>query len=177
VEAAIARHRSDPLYIVDIAVPRDVESDVGDIGQVFLYNIDDLQKFVQKNVTTRGAEVARAEAIVNEEVTRFLGWQRSRGAVPTIVALRKRLYAIREAELQRLETKFAGLSPTVREQVEEITRLMLEKVLHEPTAQLKALPDEETQVAYTEVVNRLFRLTEGETDPAVPPPRADVKTK
>ena len=68
VEAVTSRRRSDPLYIIDIAVPRDVEPSVGDIEQVFLYNIDDLQKFVQKNVSHRGAEVGRAEAIVAEEV-------------------------------------------------------------------------------------------------------------
>ncbi len=177
VEAAIGRHRSEPLYIIDIAVPRDVEPSVGDIGQVFLYNIDDLQKFVQKNVTTRGGEVARAEAIVEEEVARFLGWQRSRGAVPTIVALRKRFYAIRESELQRLEGKLAGLSPEARERFEEVTRLMVEKLLLEPTAQLKALPDEETQVTYTEVVNRLFRLPLGEAEPSPEPAPRSAKTK
>ena len=71
VVAVTSRRRSDPLYIIDIAVPRDVEPSVGDIEQVFLYNIDDLQKFVQKNVSNRGAEVGRAEAIVADEVTRF----------------------------------------------------------------------------------------------------------
>ena len=164
VEAAIGRHRADPLYIIDIAVPRDVEPSVGDIEQVFLYNIDDLQKFVQKNVSGRGTEVGHAERIVSEEVVRFLAWQRSRGAVPTIVALRRRFYGIRESELQRLEGKLAGLSPEAREAFEDVTRLIIEKLLLEPTAQLKALPDEETQVVYTEVINRLFRLADSEAD-------------
>jgi glutamyl-tRNA reductase len=175
VEAAIPRHRTDPLYIIDIAVPRDVEPSVGDIEQIFLYNIDDLQKFVQKNVSSREAEKVRAEEIVSEEVSRFLTWQRSRGAVPTIVALRRRFYAIRESELQRLEGKLSGLSPEARERFEEVTRLIVEKLLLEPTAQLKALPDEETQVVYTEVLNRLFRLPDGEPDP-VPEARSSAKT-
>jgi glutamyl-tRNA reductase len=176
VEAAIGRHRADPLYIIDIAVPRDVEPSVGDLAQVFLYNIDDLQKFVQKNVSSREAAVGRAEAIVSEEVSRFLTWQRSRGSVPTIVALRGHFYSIRESELQRLESKLAGLTPDVRERVEELTRLIIEKLLHEPTTQLKALPDEETQVVYTEVINRLFRLT-GEPDPATGRARAPDRSE
>lgn len=117
----------------------------------------------------------RAEEIVSEEVSRFLTWQRSRGAVPTIVALRRRFYAIRESELQRLEGKLSGLSPEARERFEEVTRLIVEKLLLEPTAQLKALPDEETQVVYTEVLNRLFRLPDGEPDP-VPEARSSAKT-
>jgi glutamyl-tRNA reductase len=177
VEAAIGRHRADPLYIIDLAVPRDVEPSVGDIEQVFLYNIDDLQKFVEKNVTNRGAEVQRAEAIVSEEVERFVRWHRSRGAVPTIVALRNRFYAIRESELQRLEGKFAGLSPEARERFEEVTRLMIEKLLLEPTEQLKALPDEETQMVYTEVLKRLFRIPEHEPEASPEPARGRPRTK
>jgi glutamyl-tRNA reductase len=177
VEAAISRHRSDPLYIIDLAVPRDVEPAVADFEQVFLYNIDDLQKFVEKNVSNRGAEVKRAETIVVEEVERFVRWHRSRGAVPTIVALRNRFYAIRESELQRLEGKFAGLSPEARERFEEVTRLMIEKLLLEPTEQLKALPDEETQLAYTEVLKRLFRLPEHEPDSPPEPARGRARTK
>jgi glutamyl-tRNA reductase len=176
VETALRRRRTDPLYIIDIAVPRDVEPTVGDIDQVFLYNIDDLQKFVEKNLSDRGAEVGRAESIVSEEVSRFLTWQRSRSTVPTIVALRRRFYAIRESELQRLEGKLAGLTPEARERFEEVTRLMVEKLLLEPTEQLKALPDEETQVVYTEAINRLFRLDD-EQDPASAPSRSSSKSK
>jgi len=129
---------------------------------VFLYNIDDLQSIVEENLSRRMAEVERAEAIVNEEVTKFMAWQRSRTAVPTVVALRQRFEAIRRSELQRLEGKLGALSPEARARVDEVTRLIVEKLLLEPTEQLKALPDEETQAAYTEAVNRLFRLTDDE---------------
>lgn len=166
VDAATGRRRRDPLFIIDVAVPRDVESSVGDLEQVFLYNVDDLQSIVQENLSRRGAEVERAERIVDDELARFLAWQRSRGAVPTIVALRERFDAIRRAELQRLEGKLAGLSPDGRAAVDQVTRLIVEKLLLEPTEQLKALPDEETQVAYTEAVNRLFRLRTVDAAPA-----------
>jgi glutamyl-tRNA reductase len=157
---AVQGRRRNALFIIDVAVPRDVEAAVGDIEQVFLYNIDDLHGIVQENVSRRAAEVERAESIVNEEVTRFMAWQRSRGAVPTVVALRQRFEAIRRSELQRLEGKLGALPPEARARVDEITRLIVEKLLLEPTEQLKALPDEETQAAYTEAVNRLFKLQE-----------------
>jgi glutamyl-tRNA reductase len=158
------------LFIIDLAVPRDVDPAVGDIEQVFLYNVDDLQTIVQENMSRRGAEIERAEAIVTEETARFLAWRRSRGVVPTIVALRRRFETIRTAELRRLEGKLAGLPPDAQARVDEVTRLIMEKLLLEPTEQLKALPDEETQVAYTEAVNRLFRLRDedpaGDADPS-----------
>jgi glutamyl-tRNA reductase len=166
VEAVTGRHRRDPLFIIDIAVPRDVEASVGDIEQVFLYNVDDLQTIVQENLSRRGSEVERAEAIVSEELAKFAAWHRSRGAVPTIVALRERFDRIRRSELSRLDGKLSGLPPDTRARVDEVTRLIVEKLLLEPTEQLKGLPDEETQVAYTEAINRLFRLREGDTLPA-----------
>ena len=166
VEAVTGRRRADPLFIIDIAVPRDVDPAVGAIEQVFLYNVDDLQGIVRENLSRRGAEIERAEAIVNDELARFTAWQRSRGAIPTVVALRQQFESIRQAELQRLEGKLSALPPDARARVDEVTRLIVEKLLLGPTEQLKALPDEETQTAYTEAVNRLFRLREDDVPAA-----------
>jgi glutamyl-tRNA reductase len=172
VAAATSRRRTEPLFIVDVAVPRDVDPSVGDIEQVFLYNVDDLQHLVHENVSKRSAEIARAEAIVSEEVSRFTTWRRSRSVVPTVVALRQRFEAIRKGELQRLNGKLASLSPDARERVEEVTRLMIEKLLLDPTEQLKTLPDQDTQVAYTEMMNRLFRLRDEDGHEVAEPPEA-----
>jgi glutamyl-tRNA reductase len=174
IEAVTGRRRRDPLFIIDVAVPRDVESAVGDIEEVFLYNVDDLQSVVQENLSRRTAEIERAEAIVADEVSKFTMWQRSRGAVPTIVALRERFDTIRRSELQRLDPKLAGLPPETRTLFDQMTRLMVEKLLLEPTEQLKALPDEETQVAYTEAVNRLFRLRTEDTATDAPDAAAEI---
>jgi glutamyl-tRNA reductase len=165
VEEVVGRRRPDPLFILDLAVPRDVDASVGDLEQVFLYNVDDLQTIVQENLSRRSAEVTRAEAIVSEEMARFAAWQRSRSAVPTVVALRERFEKIRRAELQRLDGKLSGLTPEAKARVDEVTRLIIEKLLLEPTEQLKGLPDEETQAAYTEAINRVFRLRDGEPVP------------
>jgi len=174
VQAAVPASRTRPLFIIDIAVPRDVEADAGEIEQVFLYNIDDLQAIVHDNLSKRSAEVGKAEMIVDAEVGRFSQWQRSRGAIPTVVALRQRFEAIRRAELERLEPKLASLPPEARARVDEITRLIVEKLLLQPTEQLKTLPDPETVVAYSDALNRLFALASEPGTPTVAEPRAAV---
>ena len=158
VESVMRTRRNQPLFIIDIAMPRDVEPSTGEIEQVFLYNIDDLSATVRENLARRTSEVARAEAIVGEEVGKFGGWLRSRGAIPTVVALRQRFDAIRRSELQRLEFKLASLPPEARARVDEVTHLIVEKLLLAPTEQLKALTDAETIGAYTEIMTRLFNL-------------------
>jgi len=158
IEAVMRRRRGRPLFIIDIAMPRDVEPAAGEIEQVFLYNIDDLQATVRENLVRRANEVARAEAIVAEEVDRFGAWLRSRDAIPTVVALRQRFEAVRRSELERLDFKLSSLPPEARARVDEITRLIIEKLLLTPTEQLKALSDAEALTAYTEALTRLFNL-------------------
>jgi len=155
--------RQRPLFIIDIAVPRDVDASAGDLEQVFLYNVDDLQAVVQENISKRGSEAADAEKIITQEVARFIGWLNSRGAVPTIVALRHRFEAIRQSELRRLEPKLASLPPEARARVDEITRLIMEKLLINPTEQLKSAPDPDTVAAYSDALRRLFGLSGDET--------------
>jgi glutamyl-tRNA reductase len=150
--------RQQPLFIIDIAVPRDVDGSAGDLEQVFLYNVDDLQAVVLENISRRGTEATDAEKIIVEEAGRFLGWLNSRGAVPTIVALRQRFELIRQSELRRLEPKLASLPPDARARVDEITRLIMEKLLINPTEQLKSAPDADTVAAYSDALTRLFGL-------------------
>jgi glutamyl-tRNA reductase len=164
VEEAMRPRRSRPLFVIDIAVPRDVDPAVGRVDQVFVYNIDDLQTIVKENLARRTSEVARAEVIVREEVDRFKTWMQSREVVPTVIALRERFEAIRQAELQRLEPKLAALPPEARARVDEVTHLIVEKLLHSPTEQLKAADDESQAVAYADALNRLFSLT-GKREP------------
>src|SRR5882672_2867065 len=120
VEAVMRPRRNRPLFIIDIAMPRDVEAAAGEIEQVFLYNIDDLQTTVRENLARRAIEMARAESIVGEEVAKFAGWFRSRGAIPIVVALRQHFETIRRAELERLDFKLSSLPPEARARVDEI---------------------------------------------------------
>lgn len=158
IQAAMPASRTSPLFVIDIAVPRDVDPRAAEIEQVFLYNIDDLQAIVRENIEKRGSEVIRAEQIVDEEVRKFAAWQRARGAVPTIVALRQRFEAIRRAELERLDSKLAGLPPEARARMDEITRLLVEKLLLQPTEQLKLAGDDDLLAQYSEALTRLFGL-------------------
>jgi glutamyl-tRNA reductase len=166
-EPVLTRHQLDdvmrprrnrPLFLIDIAVPRDVDPAVGQIDQVFLYNIDDLQTIVRENLERRRAELDRAEAIVTNEVQRFTSWMQSREVVPTVVALRQRFESIRQSELRRLEPKLSGLSPDARARVDEVTRLIVEKLLISPTEQLKAVNDDAMAAAYADALHRLFSL-------------------
>jgi glutamyl-tRNA reductase len=167
VQDVMRPRRSRPLFIIDIALPRDVESGVADLDQVFLYNIDDLQTIVKENLTRRGGELTRAESIVEEEVAKFTAWMQSREIIPTVVALRQRFEAIRQSELHRLEHKMSGLPPEARARLDEITHLIVEKLLLTPTEQLKAVNDETMVVTYSDALNRLFSLAT-EQEPAAP---------
>jgi len=175
VEAIMRPRRNRPLFVIDIAMPRDVEAAAGEIEQVFLYNIDDLTATVRENLARRATEVARAETIVNEEVEKFGAWFRSRGVIPTVVALRERFESIRRAELDRLDFKLSSLPPEARARVDEITHLIIEKLLLTPTEQLKSLSDADTVGAYSEALTRLFDLGEPEArrkvEPFARPPR------
>lgn len=168
MEQVMRPRRSRPIFMIDIALPRDVDAAVGTLDQVFLYNIDDLQAIVAENLARRSAELARAEAIVEEEVSRFMTWVQSREIIPTVVALRQRFEAIRQAELERLEPKLAGLPPEARARLDEITHLIVEKLLLTPTEQLKAVSDEAMVVAYSDALNRLFRLAAEREQPSPP---------
>jgi glutamyl-tRNA reductase len=167
IEEVMRPRRNRPLFVIDIALPRDVEAAAGDLDQVFLYNIDDLRTIVKENLTRRSGELARADAIVDEEVGRFVSWMQSREIIPTVVALRRRFEAIRQAELTRLEPKLSSLPPEARARLDEITHLIVEKLLLTPTEQLKSVSDETMIVAYADALNRLFSLAaEERTQPA-----------
>jgi len=105
----------------------------------------------------------RADAIVAEELARFTAWLQSRRVVPTIVALRERFENVRQAELRRLEPRLASLPPDARARVDEITHLIVEKLLLTPTEQLKSVGDETAMVSYADAVGRLFALGEADT--------------
>ena len=158
VAEAMRPRRDRPLFIIDIALPRDVEPSASEIEQVFLYNIDDLQAIVRENLSRRQSRVDRAELMVSEDVDGFMRWLRSRGAIPTVVALRRRFEQTREAELVRLAPKLASMSAADRARVDEVTRLLVEKLLSTPTERLKAARDDEAVAADADTLGRLFQL-------------------
>jgi len=179
IETATKPRRDRPLFIMDIGLPRDVDPSSGDLEQVFLYNIDDLRAIVRENLTKRQSQVDHGERLVEEEVERFTAWLRSRAAIPTVVALRSRFESVRQSEVNRVKSKLAATSSISHERIEEIieevTHRIVEKLLLQPTEQLKSVADQEMIANYTETVNHLFNLSgesdETDTDEVFPPTR------
>jgi glutamyl-tRNA reductase len=126
-----------PLLIVDIAVPRDVDPTVADIDGVTLLDMDDLRDFAELGVAERRREVAKVEAVLNDELERYLGATSAREVAPVIVALRDRAEAVRLAEVERLRSRLDDLDPRQADAVEAVTRGLVAKLLHQPTVVLK----------------------------------------
>ncbi|MGB5283497.1 MAG: glutamyl-tRNA reductase [Polyangiales bacterium] len=155
------RHR--PLFIIDIAVPRDVDPRVGNMDNVFVYDVDDLQQVADENLSVRAREAAQAEHIVEEEVESFLSWRRSLELAPTIVALRKRFAQIAGDELQRALPRLESAGPSDRLVLEAMGRSLVNKLLHQPLTQLKSGAGEPDGALLIDAVRRLFDLSEEET--------------
>jgi glutamyl-tRNA reductase len=145
--------RGRPLFVIDLAVPRDVDPAVNDIDGCYLYDIDDLEAVVESTLAGRRREAERAEAIVAEEAERFRAWQASLDVVPTIASLRARAEAIRSAELSK-----AKLSDEQREAVDSITAQIVNKLLHLPTVRMKEAAAAADGVLYADAVRHLFGL-------------------
>jgi glutamyl-tRNA reductase len=156
VEQALATRERRPLLLIDLAVPRDLDPEIGTLPYAFLYDVDDLDEAVGTG-TVEGA-AARAEAIVAEEAERFRAWQASRGVVPAIASLRARAEEIRLSELQRAGRRLADLSPEERRAVEAVTVQIVNKLLHDPTVRLKEAAAGADGAAYADAVRHLFGL-------------------
>jgi glutamyl-tRNA reductase len=152
-----------PLCILDLAVPRDVEPAVGELDNVFLYNVDDLQQVVGTTLGRREAELPRAEAIVDEGVREFWAWYTSLAVVPTIRDLRTRGDGVRRSEVERLLRRMPHLSDADRGQIEAMTRAMLNKLLHTPTVRLREAAGNGRGAPALDTVRYLFELD----DPAL----------
>ena len=166
VEKAMKERKGRPLFLVDIAVPRDVEPACGQVYNVFLYDLDDLGKVVAGNRERRELEAERAGAIVAEEVVRFEQWFESRDSVPTIVALREKVDALRDEETERVLRKLEHLSEKDKALIAQFGEGLANKILHGPLSQLRHVGAGERGVALAGALRYLFRLdAESETPP------------
>jgi glutamyl-tRNA reductase len=154
------RHR--PLFIIDIAVPRDVDPRVGNMDNVFVYDVDDLQQVAEENLSVRAREATQAESIVEEEVESFLSWRRSLELAPTIVALRRRFGQVADEELQRALPRLQSMSESDRAVLEAMGRSLVNKLLHQPMTQLKAGAGEPDGALLIDAIRRLFVLSDEE---------------
>ena len=160
VRRAVEARRNRPVFLIDIAVPRNIDPEVNQLENVFLYDIDDLQKVVDENLKARQQEAEGAEGIITEEVDRMVSRLRSREAKPTIIELQHQLETVRTAELERLAGKLASLTPDQREAVEAVTRGLINKIAHGPIAELRRQASEPDGLQSIEIIRRIFRLDE-----------------
>jgi glutamyl-tRNA reductase len=137
--AAARTARARPLFLIDIAVPRDVDPAVRAMPGVFLYDVDDLQAVAQANLQQRIRHASGAEAVVEREFEAYLAWARVRDAVPAVVALREHAEAVRRAELESARGRLEALTAAQAATVDALTRALVNKLLHAPTVGLKEL--------------------------------------
>jgi glutamyl-tRNA reductase len=147
-----------PLFLIDIAVPRDVEASVNTLDGVYCYDIDDLKQVVDANIRERVREAQRAEALVEREAQRFTTSQRDVEVIPTIVSLRERLEDIRAGEVRKTLARLPDAPPEVREAVEALSSAIVNKILHAPITKLRESSRTGSHRSWLELVNELFGL-------------------
>jgi glutamyl-tRNA reductase len=155
--AGVVRGRR-PLFFVDIAVPRDVEAGVEDLGDVYRYDIDDLQSVVDANIRERLREAQRGEVIVEREVTKFRARLGDVEIIPTIVSLRERLEEIRAGELRKTLARLPDASPETRAAIEALSAGIINKILHVPITKLRESSRAGAHRSWLAVVHELFGL-------------------
>jgi glutamyl-tRNA reductase len=155
---AVHARRGRPIFLIDTAVPRDVEPAAADLEDVFLHNIDDLQSVVDNCLAVRQGAVERAEGIVKEEVERFSAWLRTQEVRPTITALQRRAESIRADEMERLRARLSHLPPQDFQAVEAALRATVNKLLHPPMAHLRAAAADGNGHQEVEAIRTLFGL-------------------
>jgi glutamyl-tRNA reductase len=155
--------REHSLFIIDIAVPRDVESEVGLIEGVVLRDIEDLRSVVETNVGGRVAEIAKVEEIIAGEVQRFMAWQHQTEFAPTVAQLVERADRIRETELARMRKRVGELSDADLDTIDHLTRRIIAKLLHVPISRVKELASSKQGYVYLDALRELFELDDDES--------------
>lgn len=151
VEAAMHQRRGRPMFFLDLAVPPDIDPDVSKIYNVFAYGVNDLEQVAEENRRRRAREVPRAEAILEEEVGKFLAWYGNLSVVPTLKQWRQRLEQLRDLELERQPE-------AERERLRSFADALLGRMLHEPLRRLKGEPEAGKKLDRVEAVRHLFDL-------------------
>ncbi|MBK5294626.1 MAG: glutamyl-tRNA reductase [Acidobacteriia bacterium] len=161
IRQVIAARRNRPMFLIDIAVPRNIDPAVNELEGVFLYDIDDLRKVIDQNRQGRMQQAEEAERIIDGEVERLLTRLQERQASPTIVSLQQQLENIRASEIERLRSRLGNLTPQQEEAVEAITRGIVNKIAHAPITELRRQTTGTggpNGAQIVEVIRRLFRL-------------------
>ncbi len=156
VERALKARRRRPMFMVDLAVPRDIEAEVGDLDDVFMYTIDDLSGIVSANLDARRSAVVQAEAIIETQVGQFMHWMAARESVPLIRALREQAELARGHEVERA-MKLLARGDDPKGVLESLSQGLTNKLMHAPTQALNEAQGEERR-ALADLVARLFHI-------------------
>jgi glutamyl-tRNA reductase len=157
-EQIIHRRKNKPMFFIDIAVPRDIDPAVNEIDNAFLYDIDDLQQVIDDNLKERLKEASRAEEIIATEVEAFCLKMKGREVVPTIVQLRETLEKLRRDEIERNRRHLKDLSPAQQEALDQITKSLVNKILHTPIEQLKQLAHDPQGSDVADLIRKIFNV-------------------
>jgi glutamyl-tRNA reductase len=156
VHRTMKERKQKPMFIIDISVPRNIDPQINDLDNVYLYDVDSLQGIVETNIQERAKEAEKAEQIVDEEIGAFLRWHASLAATPTVVALRNKAEEIRKAEFEKTIKKLGPMEEEKIKAIEYLTVSIVNKLIHPPTAALKS--DNNDKEAMMDVIRKLFQL-------------------
>jgi len=159
VRQAMQGREHRPLLLIDIAVPRDIDPQVKRLGNVFLYDIDDLEAVSASDIQEKQKKLSKAAAIIDSEVAKFMEWWHALEVVPTIIALRGKAENMRQKEVNKNLDKMSELSEEERMRIDVLTRTIVNKMLHHPTICLK---DRNKGQKYQSMVEEFFALEDGD---------------
>lgn len=158
IKNAIKVRRGNPMLLIDIAVPRDINPEIAKIDNVYLYNIDDLQTVVSSNIDDRESELGKCQAIINKEVDKFMAWFEELKIGPAIAQLRNHFHEIGEQELERLRPKLGRIAHEEWEHIVYSMQRTLNKILHEPAKVGKEKAKNGGGYQYVETIKHLFGI-------------------
>ena len=158
VKGVLRRRKQRPLFLIDIAVPRDLDPGINDLDNVYLYNIDDLQGVIQANLEHRQEEAVKANRIIEVETQKFLQWRETLEVTPTIVALRDKAQHICENELKKTLAQLGPLTPEQQKSLEILAESIALKLLHDPFIYLKRNHHPKNRSRDVDLTRRLFNL-------------------
>ena len=158
VERAVRARWNQPIFLIDVSVPRNIDPDVRQVDNAFLFDVDDLESHIEQNREERMLEATRAEGIVKDEVAVILKWFQSLKATPTIIALRKRADALKQGELEKAFSRLGTLTTEQQEAVEGLASGIVNKLLHGPLVALKSAAQSSNGLVYIEAARRFYDL-------------------
>ncbi|WP_346834579.1 glutamyl-tRNA reductase [Paenibacillus polymyxa] len=174
IEASMKRRQSRPLFMIDIAVPRDLDPAIGELQNVFLYDIDDLEGIVESNLEMRRTEAAKIEHMIEDELSEFYQWLKTMGVRPVIRALQEKAESIHQDTLESLYNKLPELDERQRKVISRLTKSMLNQMMHDPINRVKELAVQKQGNEALDMFSHIFALEDRLEDAAQKVDKSDA---